>query len=103
MEATIQSNQVDLDKEEEITSPEVASLPQERHIWRFPELPPIPQGLQPQTLMLTLSLNSFMIIFQGLNHFQMAEIEIYQCQYTNWYRAAKDRSGKYAQAFGRGA
>ncbi|MBW0500721.1 hypothetical protein O181_040436 [Austropuccinia psidii MF-1] len=31
-----------------------------------------------------------MIIFQGLNHFQVAEIEIYQCQYKNWYRAAKE-------------
>ncbi|MBW0579708.1 hypothetical protein O181_119423 [Austropuccinia psidii MF-1] len=27
---------------------------------------------------------------QGLNHFQVAEIEIYQCQYRNWFRAAKE-------------
>ncbi|MBW0554484.1 hypothetical protein O181_094199 [Austropuccinia psidii MF-1] len=43
MEATIQSNQMDLDKEEARQNPEVSSLPQERHIWRKPELPPIPQ------------------------------------------------------------
>ncbi|MBW0541395.1 hypothetical protein O181_081110 [Austropuccinia psidii MF-1] len=40
MEATIQSNQMDVDKEEANPNPEVPSLPQERHIWRMPELPP---------------------------------------------------------------
>ncbi|MBW0548811.1 hypothetical protein O181_088526, partial [Austropuccinia psidii MF-1] len=44
MEATIQSNQMDVDKEEARPNPEVPNLPQERHIWRMPELPPIPQG-----------------------------------------------------------
>ncbi|MBW0508810.1 hypothetical protein O181_048525 [Austropuccinia psidii MF-1] len=44
MEATIQSNQMDVDKEEARPSPEVEILRQERHIWRMPELPPIPQG-----------------------------------------------------------
>ncbi|MBW0571285.1 hypothetical protein O181_111000 [Austropuccinia psidii MF-1] len=44
MEATIQSNQIDVNKEEERPNPEVPSLPQEKHIWRMPELPPIPQG-----------------------------------------------------------
>ena len=51
MEEIIQSNHMDVDKEEARPNPEVASLPQERHIWRMPELPPIPQGLHPQTLM----------------------------------------------------
>ncbi|MBW0535947.1 hypothetical protein O181_075662 [Austropuccinia psidii MF-1] len=69
MEATIQSNQMDVDKEEARPNPEVPSLSQERHIWRMPELPPIPQGLK---------------------HFQVAAIEIYQCQYKNWFRAAKE-------------
>ncbi|MBW0579505.1 hypothetical protein O181_119220 [Austropuccinia psidii MF-1] len=45
MEATIQFNQMDVDKEEARPNPEVPSIPQERHIWRMPELPPIPQGL----------------------------------------------------------
>ncbi|MBW0539394.1 hypothetical protein O181_079109 [Austropuccinia psidii MF-1] len=44
MEATIQSNEMDVDKEEARPNPEVPNLPQERHIWRIPELPPIPQG-----------------------------------------------------------
>ncbi|MBW0563582.1 hypothetical protein O181_103297 [Austropuccinia psidii MF-1] len=35
---------MDVDKEEARPNPEVPSLPQERHIWRMPELPPIPQG-----------------------------------------------------------
>ncbi|MBW0538933.1 hypothetical protein O181_078648 [Austropuccinia psidii MF-1] len=35
MEATIQSNQMDVDKEEARPNPEVPSLPQERHIWRM--------------------------------------------------------------------
>ncbi|MBW0524951.1 hypothetical protein O181_064666 [Austropuccinia psidii MF-1] len=43
MEATIQSNQMDVNKEEARPNPEVSNLPQERHIWRIPELPPIPQ------------------------------------------------------------
>ncbi|MBW0540631.1 hypothetical protein O181_080346 [Austropuccinia psidii MF-1] len=60
MEATIQSNQMDVDKEEARKNPEVPSLPQKRQIWRMPELPPIPQ------------------------------------------EKPKKRSGKYAQAFGRG-
>ncbi|MBW0523026.1 hypothetical protein O181_062741 [Austropuccinia psidii MF-1] len=68
MEATIQSNQMDVDKEEARPNPEVPSLPQERHTWRIPGLPPIPQGLK---------------------HFQVAAIEIYQYQYKNWFRAAK--------------
>ncbi|MBW0552356.1 hypothetical protein O181_092071, partial [Austropuccinia psidii MF-1] len=69
MEATIQSNQMDVDKEEARPNREVPSLPQERHIWRIPEFPPIPQGL---------------------NHFQVAEIEIYPFQYKDWFRAAKE-------------
>ncbi|MBW0573610.1 hypothetical protein O181_113325 [Austropuccinia psidii MF-1] len=44
MEATIQSNQMDVDKEEAIPNPEGPNFPQEIHIWRMPELPPIPQG-----------------------------------------------------------
>ncbi|MBW0560928.1 hypothetical protein O181_100643 [Austropuccinia psidii MF-1] len=44
MEATIQSNPMDVDKGEARPNPEVPSLPQERHIWRMPELSPIPQG-----------------------------------------------------------
>ncbi|MBW0499422.1 hypothetical protein O181_039137 [Austropuccinia psidii MF-1] len=63
MEATIQSNQMDVDKEEERPSQEVASLPHKRHIWRMPELFPIPQ---------------------------VAAIDIYKFQYKNWYRAAKE-------------
>ncbi|MBW0548264.1 hypothetical protein O181_087979 [Austropuccinia psidii MF-1] len=69
MEETIQSNQMDVDKEKARPNPEVPNLPQERHIWRIPELAPIPQGL---------------------NHFQVAAIEIYQCQYKNWFRAVKE-------------
>ncbi|MBW0558533.1 hypothetical protein O181_098248 [Austropuccinia psidii MF-1] len=45
MEATIQLNQMDVEMEEARPNPEVPSLPQERHIWRMPELPPIPQEL----------------------------------------------------------
>ncbi|MBW0589841.1 hypothetical protein O181_129556 [Austropuccinia psidii MF-1] len=44
MEATIQSNRMDADKEEARSNPEVSNLSQERHIWRMPELPPIPQA-----------------------------------------------------------
>ncbi|MBW0502693.1 hypothetical protein O181_042408 [Austropuccinia psidii MF-1] len=50
IEATIQSNQIDVDKEEPRPNPEVSNLPQERHICRMPELPPIPQGLYPQMM-----------------------------------------------------
>ncbi|MBW0585927.1 hypothetical protein O181_125642, partial [Austropuccinia psidii MF-1] len=43
LEATIQSDQMDTDKEEARPNPEVASLHQERHIWRMLELPPFPK------------------------------------------------------------
>ncbi|MBW0543960.1 hypothetical protein O181_083675 [Austropuccinia psidii MF-1] len=82
MEATIQSNQMDVDKEEARPNPEVPSLPQERHIWRMPELPPIPQGL---------------------NHFQVEAIEIYQCQYKNWFRAAKEEEWEICPSLWQGA
>ncbi|MBW0571404.1 hypothetical protein O181_111119, partial [Austropuccinia psidii MF-1] len=45
MEAGIQSNQMDVDKEEARPNPEVSNLPQERHILRMPKFPPLPQGL----------------------------------------------------------
>ncbi|MBW0546239.1 hypothetical protein O181_085954 [Austropuccinia psidii MF-1] len=76
MEATIQSNQMDVDKEEARPNPEVPSLPQERHIWRMPELRPIPQ---------------------------VAAIEIYQCQYKNWFRAAKEEEWKICPSLWQGA
>ncbi|MBW0556721.1 hypothetical protein O181_096436 [Austropuccinia psidii MF-1] len=45
MEGPIQSNQMDVDKEEARPNPEVPSLPQERHIWRIPELPHSPRSV----------------------------------------------------------
>ncbi|MBW0481635.1 hypothetical protein O181_021350 [Austropuccinia psidii MF-1] len=82
MEVTIQSNQMDVNKEEARPNPEMPSLPQERHIWRMPELPPIPQGL---------------------NHFQVAAIEIYQCKYKNWFRAAKEEEWEICPSLWQGA
>ncbi|MBW0533419.1 hypothetical protein O181_073134 [Austropuccinia psidii MF-1] len=43
MEETMQSNKMDVDKKEARPSPDMASLPQERHVWRMPVFPPIPQ------------------------------------------------------------
>ncbi|MBW0560743.1 hypothetical protein O181_100458 [Austropuccinia psidii MF-1] len=43
MEATIQFNKMDVNKEEARPKPEVSNLPQERHIWRMPKLPPFPK------------------------------------------------------------
>ncbi|MBW0569552.1 hypothetical protein O181_109267 [Austropuccinia psidii MF-1] len=82
MEATTQSNQMDVDKEEAITSTEVTSLPQERHILSMPEFPPIPQGM---------------------NHFQVEAIVIYQFQYKNWYRAAKEQEWEICPSLLQGA
>ncbi|MBW0576902.1 hypothetical protein O181_116617 [Austropuccinia psidii MF-1] len=82
MEATIQSSQMDVDKEVARQNPEVSNLPQERHIWRMPELPPIPQGM---------------------NHFQLEAIEIYQCQYKNWFRAAKEEEWEICPSLCQGA
>ncbi|MBW0572784.1 hypothetical protein O181_112499 [Austropuccinia psidii MF-1] len=44
-----------------------------------------------------------MIIFQGLNHFQVEEIEIYQLQYKNWYRAAKEEEWDICPSLWQGA
>ncbi|MBW0582354.1 hypothetical protein O181_122069, partial [Austropuccinia psidii MF-1] len=81
-EATIQSNQMDLDKEEARPNPEVSNLPQERHIWRIPELPPITQWL---------------------NHFQVAAIEIYQCQYKDWFKAANEEEWEICPSLWQGS
>ncbi|MBW0526985.1 hypothetical protein O181_066700 [Austropuccinia psidii MF-1] len=45
MEATIQFSQINMEWEEERPAPYLPSLPQERHFWRIPEFPPIPQEL----------------------------------------------------------
>ncbi|MBW0580448.1 hypothetical protein O181_120163, partial [Austropuccinia psidii MF-1] len=50
MEATIQSNKMDVDKEEARPNPEVSNLPQEILKWRMPEFPPILQGEDHRTL-----------------------------------------------------
>ncbi|MBW0548533.1 hypothetical protein O181_088248 [Austropuccinia psidii MF-1] len=44
-----------------------------------------------------------MIILQGLNHFQVAAIEIYQCQYKNWFRAAKEEEWEICPSLRQGA
>ncbi|MBW0552457.1 hypothetical protein O181_092172 [Austropuccinia psidii MF-1] len=44
-----------------------------------------------------------MIVFQGLNHFQVASIEIYQFQYKNWYRAAKEEEWEICPSLWKGA
>ncbi|MBW0551941.1 hypothetical protein O181_091656 [Austropuccinia psidii MF-1] len=45
MQATIQSNKMDLDKEEQIPGPDLTGLDQERHIWRMPDFPPFPRSV----------------------------------------------------------
>ncbi|MBW0515306.1 hypothetical protein O181_055021 [Austropuccinia psidii MF-1] len=81
MEATIQSNQMDLEKEEARPGPDLESPPQERHVWRILGFPPIPQGLK---------------------HFQVEAIEIYQSRYRNWYRAAKEEEWEICPSLWRG-
>ncbi|MBW0581073.1 hypothetical protein O181_120788 [Austropuccinia psidii MF-1] len=44
-----------------------------------------------------------MIIFQGLNHFQVEEIEIYQYQYKNWHREAKEEEWEIYPSLWQGA
>ncbi|MBW0483436.1 hypothetical protein O181_023151 [Austropuccinia psidii MF-1] len=82
MEATIKSNQMDVETEEARPGPDLASLPQERHVWRMPEFPPIPQGL---------------------NHFQVEAIEMYQSQSKNWFREAKEEEWEICPSLWQGA
>ncbi|MBW0533033.1 hypothetical protein O181_072748 [Austropuccinia psidii MF-1] len=44
-----------------------------------------------------------MIIFYWLNHFKVAAIEICQCQYKNWYRAAKEEEWEICPSLWQGA
>ncbi|MBW0572884.1 hypothetical protein O181_112599 [Austropuccinia psidii MF-1] len=44
-----------------------------------------------------------MIIFAGLNHFQVSSIEIYQCQYKNWFRAAIEEEWEICPSLWQGA
>ncbi|MBW0590690.1 hypothetical protein O181_130405 [Austropuccinia psidii MF-1] len=75
MEAAIQSNQMDLGKEEVRPQQGLPNHPQERHIWRMPELPPILQEA----------------------------IEIYQSQYKNWFREAKEEQWEICPSLWKGA
>ncbi|MBW0560648.1 hypothetical protein O181_100363 [Austropuccinia psidii MF-1] len=67
---------MDVDKEEARQNGEVSNLPRERHIWRMPEWPPFPK---------------------------VAAIEIYQCQYKNWFRAAKEEEWEICPRLWQGA
>ncbi|MBW0520606.1 hypothetical protein O181_060321 [Austropuccinia psidii MF-1] len=73
---------MDLDKKEARPGPHLASIPQEGHVWRMAEYPPIPQGQ---------------------NHLQIAAIEIYQCQYTIRYREAKEEEWEICPSLWKGA
>ncbi|MBW0559505.1 hypothetical protein O181_099220 [Austropuccinia psidii MF-1] len=44
-----------------------------------------------------------MIILQGLNHFQVAAIEIYQDQYKNWFKTAKEEECEICPTLWQGA
>ncbi|MBW0551353.1 hypothetical protein O181_091068 [Austropuccinia psidii MF-1] len=44
-----------------------------------------------------------MMIFPGLNHFQVEAIEIYQFQYKNWFRAAKEEEWEICPSHWQGA
>ncbi|MBW0467422.1 hypothetical protein O181_007137 [Austropuccinia psidii MF-1] len=39
----------------------------------------------------------------GLNYFQVAAIEIYQCQYKNWFKAAKEEEWEICPSLWQGA
>ncbi|MBW0583064.1 hypothetical protein O181_122779 [Austropuccinia psidii MF-1] len=69
---------MDLDKEEARPGPDLESFPQERHVWRIPALPPIPQCLY-------------------------LAIEIYQSKYRNCYRAAKEEEWEIFPSVWQGA
>ncbi|MBW0463412.1 hypothetical protein O181_003127 [Austropuccinia psidii MF-1] len=90
MVANIQSNQMVVKKEEARPGPYQETLPQERHFFRIPEFPPIPQCLYQQPLKFTVSLKLFRAMFEGLKHFKVESIEIYQYWSKNWYRDAKE-------------
>ncbi|MBW0579363.1 hypothetical protein O181_119078 [Austropuccinia psidii MF-1] len=56
---------MDLDQDIPVTNQKDKNvIPEERHKWRMPELPPVPKDL---------------------NHFQQAAVEIYHSQYKNWH------------------
>ncbi|MBW0506026.1 hypothetical protein O181_045741 [Austropuccinia psidii MF-1] len=42
-------------------------------------------------------------MFQGLNHFEVATIEIYQSQYKSWFRAAKEEEWEICPSLWQGA
>ncbi|MBW0475772.1 hypothetical protein O181_015487 [Austropuccinia psidii MF-1] len=73
---------MDAEKEEARPGPDLESLPQERHVWRIPEFPPITKGL---------------------NHFQVEAMEIYWYQYRKWYRAAKEEEWEICPSLWQGA
>ncbi|MBW0460839.1 hypothetical protein O181_000554 [Austropuccinia psidii MF-1] len=82
MKAAIQSNKMDLDNKYAAPGPNLAGLPQERHILRIPDFPPITQGL---------------------NNFQVEAIELYQSWYKSWYREAKEEEWEICPSLWKGA
>ncbi|MBW0587767.1 hypothetical protein O181_127482, partial [Austropuccinia psidii MF-1] len=79
VEVTTPSNEMDLDQEIQLINPKDRNfIPEERHKWRMPELPPVPKDL---------------------NHFQQATIEIYQSQYKNWFMEAKQQEWELLPSF----
>ncbi|MBW0570814.1 hypothetical protein O181_110529 [Austropuccinia psidii MF-1] len=81
MEAATQPNQMDLEKEEVRPEQGLKSSSRKTHL-EDARAAPIPQGL---------------------NHFQVAAIEIYQSQYKNWFREAKEEEWEIFPSLWQGA
>ncbi|MBW0486791.1 hypothetical protein O181_026506 [Austropuccinia psidii MF-1] len=57
----MKSNQMDMNKEEGRPRPDLPSLPQERHVWRMPEFPP----LSPRSVPTNFDVSSEPELIQG--------------------------------------
>ncbi|MBW0519367.1 hypothetical protein O181_059082 [Austropuccinia psidii MF-1] len=73
---------MDLDQDIPVTNLKDKNVsPEERHKWRIPELLPVPKDL---------------------NNFQHAAVEIYQCQYKNWFMTSKQHEWELLPSLWRG-
>ncbi|MBW0477118.1 hypothetical protein O181_016833 [Austropuccinia psidii MF-1] len=73
MEATIQSNKMDVDKKEARPGSDLEIPPQERHVWRMPQLPPIPQDLSTTNInnQLKILKDHVLTVFDNTNQFDI--------------------------------
>ncbi|MBW0510173.1 hypothetical protein O181_049888 [Austropuccinia psidii MF-1] len=82
---------MDLDKGEAIPGPDLADLPQERHIWRMEELPPHSSIPVPTTFGIDSEPEPIKCNLLKVEPLPIGSHRNISTPVKNWYREAKDK------------